>query len=192
MSQYEPNSETIKRERTVMEHIRNNPNLHHNALVKMIVPKFMAKTTFEKTRDSLVEKNLITVNTDGNMKFYIPTPNYESKTLNHFEKITNTSFHNLKNFIRRFAADYHHKDTDEKIHISNLLLRNLLQTDTGFTLLDSAKNPKKTLYRDEHLEIQQLIFHVFKIICDDKDFENIYPSIVGNLGGLLPKDFLDA
>jgi len=191
MSQYEPNSETIKRERTVMEHIRNNPKLHHNALVKMIVPKFMAKTTFEKTRDALVEKNLISISTEGNMKFYIPTINYESKTLNHFERTTNTAFHNLKNFIRRFAADYPHKDIDEKIHISNMLLRNLLQTDTGFTILDSTKNPKKTLYRDEHLEIQQMIFNVFTVIRNDRDFENIYPSIIGNLGGLLPRDFMD-
>ncbi len=54
-------------------------------------------------------------------------------------------------------TDYPHKNIDEKIIIANSLLRNLLFTDNGFTFLDSAKNPKKTLYKDEHLTIQQLI-----------------------------------
>jgi len=42
-----------------------------------------------------------------------------------------------------------------------MLLTSLLQTDNGFTILDSIKNPKKTLYQDEHLMIQQLIFSTF-------------------------------
>ena len=116
MSQSEPNSESIKRERIVLECIRKNPELHHNALLKLIVPEFMAKTTFEKTRDSLLGKNLISVKTKGNMKFYLPASDYEAKLLQHFEKITNLSFHNLKNSLRRFGVDYHHKDMSEKIH----------------------------------------------------------------------------
>jgi len=192
MSQYEPNSESIKRERTVLECIRKNPELHHNALLKLIVPEFMAKTTFEKTRDSLLGKNLISVKTKGNMKFYVPAQDYEAKLLQHFEKITNLSFHNLKNSLRRFNDDYHHKDMSEKIHLTNLLLRNLLQTDVGFTILDSTKNPKKTLYKDEHLEIQQLIFDIFKVIHDDKDHPNVYPALFSHLENLLPQDFLEA
>jgi hypothetical protein len=192
MSQYEPSLETIERERTVLDCIMENPSLHHNALVKMLVPEFMAKTTFEKTRDSLLEKNVITVKTKGNMKFYFPTVDYETKALHYFEKITNLSFHNLKNSIKRLGSDYPHKDIDEKINTVNLLLKNLFQTDVGFTFLDSAKNPKKTLYRDEHLEIQQLIFKVFEIIRKDKDHASIFPTIVSYLGNMLPKDFLNS
>ena len=47
-SQIEHNSEISERERVVLEKIKNNPNLHHNALLKQIIPEFMAKTTFEK------------------------------------------------------------------------------------------------------------------------------------------------
>lgn len=192
MSQYEPNSESIERERTVLECIRNNPKLHHNALLKLIVPEHMAKTTFEKTRNSLLEKNLISVKTESNMKFYIPVPDYEAKLLQHFEKITSISFHNLKNSVRRFSTDYHHKDMSEKIHLTNLLLRNLLQTEIGFTILDSTKNPKKTLYKDEHLEIQQMVFDIFGIIHDDKEHQNVYPALFSHLENLMPKDFLEA
>jgi len=187
MSHYEPNLEMYERERIVLESIKNNPDLHHNAVLKLIVPEFMAKTTFEKTRDSLLEKEIILVQNNGNMKFYSLTKNYEQKSQQHIEWSTNNSFHDLKSQIKRLDTDYPHKDVDEKITIANSLLRNLLRTDNGFTVLDSAKNPKKTLYRDEHLTIQQLIYQVFEVIRHDKDFEIIFPTIVSYLGIIMPK-----
>jgi len=191
MSHHEPNLEMYERERIVLESIKNNPDLHHNALLKLIVPEFMAKTTFEKTRDSLLGKEVISVHIKGNMKFYRQTENYEQKSQQHVEHNTNNSFHDLKLKIKRLDVDYQHKDVDEKIRIANSLLRNLLQTDNGFTILDSAKNPKKTLYRDEHLTIQQLIHQIFEMIRHDKDFELIFPTIVSYLGINMPKDSLD-
>jgi hypothetical protein len=191
MSRYKPNREIYERERVVLEYIKNNTDLHHNALIKLIVPEFMAKTTFEKTRDSLLEKEIISVQIKGNMKFYRQTENYEQKSQQHIERSTNNSFHDLKLKIKRLDTDYPHKDVDEKIIIANSLLRNLMQTDNGFTILDSAKNPKKTLYRDEHLTIQQLIHQVFEAIRHDKDFEIIFPTIVSYLGIIMPKDSLD-
>ncbi len=191
ISRYEPNLETYERERIVLENIKNNADLHHNALLKIIVPKFMAKTTFEKTRDSLLEKEIITVHSKGNMKFYFLTENYEQKSQRHIERSTTNSFHDLKLKIKKLDVDYPHKDVDQKIIIANSLLRNLLNTDNGFTILDSAKNPKKTLYKDEHLMIQQLIHQIFEIIRHDKDFEIIFPTIVSYLGIIMPKDSLD-
>ncbi|HJJ23099.1 MAG TPA: hypothetical protein OQH54_05220 [Nitrosopumilus sp.] len=191
MSQYEPNLNMYERERILLESIKNNLNLHHNALLKLIVPEFMAKTTFEKTRNALLEKEIISVQRKGNMKFYHPTENYEQKSQQHIEQNTNNSFHDLKLQVKRLDTDYPHKDVDEKITIAKSLLKNLLQTDNGFTVLDSAKNPKKTLYRDEHLMIQQLIHRVFEVIRHDKDFEIIFPSIVSYLGIAMPKNSLD-
>jgi len=191
MSHHEPNLDMYERERIVLESIKNNPDLHHNALLKLIVPEFMAKTTFEKTRDSLLEKEIISVQNKGNMKFYHLTENYEEKSQQHIEWSTNNSFHDLKSQIKRLETDYPHKDVDEKITIANSLLRNLLQTDNGFTILDSSKNPKKTLYKDEHLIIQQLIYHVFEVIRHDKDSEIIFPIIVSYLGIIIPKSSLE-
>ena len=191
MSRYEPNLEMYERERIVLESIQSNPNLHHNALLKLIVPEFMAKTTFEKTRDSLLEKEIISVHAKGNMKFYLPTENYEQKSQQHIERSTTNSFHDLKFKIKKLDVDYPHKDVDEKIIIANSLLRNLLNTDNGFTILDSAKNPKKTLYKDEHLTIQQLIHQIFEVIRHDKDFEIIFPTIVSYLGIIPSKDSMD-
>ncbi len=191
MSHYEPNPETYERERIVLECIKNNPNLHHNAILKLIVPEFMAKTTFEKTRNSLLKKEIITAEIKGNMKFYCPTENYEEKSYRHIERTTTNFFHDLKSQIKKLDTDYSHKDIDEKIIIANSLLRNLLQTDNGFTILDSSKNPKKTLYRDEHLIIQQLIHKVIEVIRHDKDFEIIFPTIVSYIGIIMPKTSID-
>lgn len=191
MSQSKPDDELYERERVVFEVIKNNPNLHHNALLKQIVPEFMAKTTFEKTRDSLLEKEIISVNHKGNMKFYVPVENYEERLQHRIERNTNNTYHDLKLKIKKLDLDYSHKDVDEKITLANSLLRNLILVDNGFTLLDSAKNPKKTLYHDEHLTIQQLINHIFEIIRKDKDFESIFPTIVSNLEIVLPSFSLD-
>ncbi len=191
ISQVEPNPKTYGRERIVFEIIKENPDLHHNALLKLIVPKFMAKTTFEKTRDSLLEKEVIFVQMQGNMKFYVITENYEEKIQHRIERNTNNSYHDLKLEIKRLDTDYPHKDVDEKIIFANSLLRNLIRVDNGFTILDSAKNPKKTLYHDEHLTLQQLIHQVFQVIRKDKDFEIIFPAIVSNVGLITPQISLD-
>ena len=92
----EHNFEISERERVVLERIKDNPDLHHNALLKQIVTEFMVKTTFEKTWDSLLEKEIIFVKTSGNMKFYVFTENYEEKIRNRIEHITNNSYHDLK------------------------------------------------------------------------------------------------
>jgi len=186
VAQLEPRFVQYERERIVFEIIQENPNLHHNALIRQIVPQFMAKTTFEKTRDSLLEKEIISVTKEGNMKFYSIIDNYEEKFQHRIEKKTNNSFHDLKLEIKRLDTDYSHKDIDEKILLANSILKNLISTDNGFTLMDSFKNPKKTLYRDEHLTIQQLIYHVFEVIKKDNDFKIIFPTIVGNVQFFTP------
>ena len=182
MRQNEPDLQMYERERIVFEIIKNNSELHHNALLKLIVPKFMAKTTFEKTRNSLLDKEMISESLKGNMKFYTPVENYEQKSFQQIEHFTNTSFHDLKLEIKRLEIDYPRKDVDEKIRLASFLLKSLLKTDNGFTLLDSIKNPKKTLYRDEHLTLQQLVFKVLKIVKTDSDLNLIYPTIISHFG----------
>ena len=191
MSQFKPDAETYERERVVFEMIKNNPNLHHNALLKQIVPEFMAKTTFEKTRDSLLEKEIIFVKTSGNMKFYVFTEKYEEKIRYSIEHNTNNSYHDLKLKIKKLNSNYVHNDIDKKIMLANFLLVNLVRVDNGFTVLDSVKNPKKTLYGDEHLTIQQLTHQVFTTIKNDKDFGIVFPIVVSNVGFFMPQDSLD-
>ncbi len=181
MSQIEPEETSFERERVILEEIQNNPNLHHNALIKSIVPKYMAKTTFERTKNRLVEKNILSVSQRGNKKFYSITENYQKRSLQLIERISHVNYQDLQHEIKRAKEDFHHKDVTEKICLSVHLLRGLLQIDNGFTILDATKNPKKTLYKDEHLEIQEMISKIFEEITNDKDFELVYPTVMSYL-----------
>ena len=181
MSQIEPEETSFERERVILEGIQNNPNLHHNALIKSIVPKHMAKTTFERTKNRLIEKNILSVSQRGNKKFYSITENYQKNSLQLIERISHLNYQDLQHEIKRAKEDYHHKDVNEKISTSVQLLRGLLQIDNGFTFLDSIKNAKRTLYKDEHLSIQEMISEIFEVITNDKDFELVYPTVMSYL-----------
>ncbi len=182
MSQFEHKEIQLERERVVLEEIKNNPRSHHNDLVKIIVPKYMAKTTFEKTRDSLVEKNIITFTIQGNRKFYQITEKYEKKTLQLIERITISNFQYLKHEIKKIDENFRHKDINDKILSFSNILKELFQTDNGLTFLDSIKDSRRTLYKDEHLEIQEMISFVFKSITKEKESEIILPTVISCIG----------
>ena len=77
MSQFEREERVFGREKAILEEVQKNPNLHHNALLKLIVPKHMAKTTFERTKNRLIEKNILSASQIGNKKFYSISGNYQ-------------------------------------------------------------------------------------------------------------------
>ena len=189
MSQFEPKEIDFERERVVLEQIQKNPNLHHNALIRLIVPKHMAKTTFERIRNNLIEKNIINFTTKGNRKFYQITENYEQKSIHLIERITISNFQHLKNKIKKFDGNFHHRDVNEKILSASDILRKLFQTDNGLTLLDSIKNSKKTLYKDEHLEIQEMISCIFRYITKEDDSKIMLPTVINSVGVDLLKNF---
>jgi hypothetical protein len=189
MSQFEPEKSFFEREMVILEEIQKNPELHHNALIRKIVPKYMAKSTFERTRDKLIEKNVLSCNFKGNRKFYQMTERYEIKSMQIIERITISNFQRIKHEIKRMDDDFHHKDVSEKIQSYTQLLRELLQTDNGLTLLDSIKNSKKTLYKDEHLEIQEMISFVFQCIARQKDSEIIFSTVISCIGSTFSKSF---
>jgi hypothetical protein len=189
MSRFEANNISFERERAVLDAIQKNPDLHHNGLIKLIVPKYMAKTTFEKTKNHLLEKNVLEVIQKGNRKFYCISDNYQKKSQQLIERISHENYQFLQHEVRREKENYHHKDVNEKISKSVQLLRGLLQTDNEFTLLDSVKNAKKTLYKDEHQIIQEMISKVFEMIKGDKDFEIIYPAVMSYIENTVSKIF---
>ena len=188
MSQFEPEETSFERERAILEEIKKNPNLHHNALIKSIVPKYMAKTTFEKTKNQLIEKNILTVSQIGNKKFYSITENYQKSSIQLIERISHEKYQILQHEIRRIKDDYRHKDVNEKISTGVKLFRSLLQVDNGFTFLDSIKNAKKTLYKDEHLAIQEMISIIFNTISEGKDSELVYPQVMSYLEETISKN----
>ena len=97
------------------------------------------------------------------------------------ERITNENYHDMHQLTKKIQDEFYHKDVNEKISLSIQLLNNLIQTDNGFTILDSIKNPKKTLYKDEHLLIQEMISNIFKLILNDKDSKIIFSVVINRI-----------
>lgn len=187
MSQFEREDIRFEREKAILDAIKNNPNLHHNEIIKIIVPTHMAKTTFERTRNELIEKNVLSYTMKGNKKFYHITENYQTKTLHIIERISNLNFQNLQHEVKHWNENYHRKDVNEKILYSKQLLKKLFQIDNEFTFLDAIKNSKKTLYKDEHQTIQEMISKIFFNITNDKDSEIIFQSMINYVDLNLPK-----
>ena len=171
----------LERERVIIEHIKSEGSIHHNALIRKLVPEFMAKTTFEKVRDSLVEKQIISMKMSKNRKIYSINQNVEGKSFQKIEQITNQLFHDIKMRIRKVETDYSHKDNSEKINTAYKIIDELLTIDNGFTILDSIKNPKKTLYKDEHMDIQELINQVLEIVKKDKNSQINLATVISSL-----------
>ena len=62
------------------------------------------------------------------------------------------------------------------------LKKNIRESDVTLmlshgTLSSRVKNAKKTLYKDEHQAIQQMIYKIFEIILQDKNSDLIYPMV---------------
>ena len=104
------------------------------------------------------------------------------------ERISHEKYQILQHKIRRIKNDYRHKDVDGKISTCVQLFRSLLQVDNGFTFLDSIKNAKRTLYKDEHLVIQEMISIIFHMISDGKDSELVYPQVMSYIEGTISKN----
>lgn len=178
MSQFEREEIHFEREKVILEAIKNNPNLHHNEIIKLVVPAHMAKTTFEKIRDELIEKNVLAFSMKGNKKFYHIMENYQTKTLHLIERITHLNFQNVQHEVKHWNESYYHKDVNEKILYSKQILKKLFQINNEFTFLDAIKNSKKTLYKDEHQKIQEMISNIFSNITNEKNSEIIFQSMI--------------
>jgi len=190
---YQPdeNDKPMGREIVVLEYIGKFPNSNHNSLMREIVinDNLMAKKTFEKTIKSLISKGVLKSYKAKNMIIYIRTDNFEESYNSHLEKQTEVLYKFMTHEIKRISDSYKNYSIEDKIFNISYHLQNILKTDTGFTILDSLKNPDDTLYANEHQTNQQIIANLLSIVRDDKDFKTVYPLVMNSLGIFPPMNF---
>ncbi len=175
----------IGRELIVLDYIDRFPKANHNSLMKEVVekePREMAKKTFEKTIQSLISKGIIKFYKAKNMKFYVRVGDFKEKYDGTLEKATGTMYRFMQKEVERIEKNYKNFSIEEKCFQVSYHLRNVLQTDTGFTILDSMKDRDDTLYQDEHQKNQQLVGRLLAIVRNDKDFLTVYPIVMNSLG----------
>lgn len=59
-----------KRERAIFRIIRSHPDIHHNRLKRMVVPRYMATKTYEHIIKDFIERKMINVENVKNRKSY--------------------------------------------------------------------------------------------------------------------------
>lgn len=183
MTYLEPRIESIEREIQVLKFIENNEGLNHNSVLDIIVNQqnLMAKATFEKCIKNLIEKNIVEVEQRGNKKHYQLRQNYDHVHKARLERGTEILFHAVKKELHHIKDGYRHLSVDQKSQKMFKIISNCITISSGFTLMDSVKNPKKMLYRDEQIDIQQMINDAFRIMTEDKDFEHVYKVVTAYL-----------
>jgi len=183
MTYLEPRIESIEREIQVLKFIENNEGLNHNSVLDIIVNQqnLMAKATFEKCIKNLIEKNIVEVEQRGNKKHYQLRLNYDHVHKARLERGTEILFHAVKKELHHIKDGYQHLSVDQKSQKMFKIISNCITISSGFTLVDSVKNPKKMLYRDEQIDIQQMINDAFRIMTEDKDFEHVYKVVTAYL-----------
>lgn len=179
MAQYSHKAESIEREIQILNVIENNPNLNHNSIINIIVnkEKSMAKATFEKSIKNMLEKNIINVEQIGNKKYYSIKQDYEHIHQTRLERGTEILFHSIKKQSQHLKERYQHLSIDEKSHSVIQIILDCLTVGGGFTIIDALKNPKKILYKDEQIFIQEIINEMFHLMKNDKDFEHTYKIV---------------
>ncbi len=59
-----------KRESILIRTIRSHPDIHHNELKRLVVPRYMATKTYEHVVKDLIERKMINVENIKNRKHY--------------------------------------------------------------------------------------------------------------------------
>ena len=193
MTYNDESNKPIGREIIVLDYIDRFPNSNHNTLMKEVVVKDgqMAKKTFEKTIKSLISKGIIKSYQSKNMKIYVRVDNFKESFDGTLEKATGTMFRFMKSEVKRIETNYKNFNIEQKVFQISYHLRNVLQTDTGFTILDSMKDRDDTLYKDEHQQNQQFVGRLLAIVKNDKDFLTVYPMVMNSLGIFPAIDYQD-
>lgn len=191
MTHYEPKSESIKREIQVLKIIEDNPNLNHNSVMDIAVnrQKIMAKATFEKCIKSLIEKNVLIVKQEANKKHYFLKENFEHVHQVRMERGVEILFHSVKKAIPHLKERYPHLSIDEKSQKVFEIISDCLTISEGFIVIGSIKNPKKIIYKDEQIDLQNMINEVFQMIKSDKDFNHVYKVVASYLLPSLSEDY---
>lgn len=174
-----PNSNEMSRyEFTTLEIIQKNPDIHHNALLKIVVPKHMAKKTAEKAIRSLSQRGLIFIHKVGRQTQYSfnegkdqINPEQLKKSILTWTRFDEADTINLKQC-------YSNLSTIQKASESLFQIQLALQNISQLSFLESLEEPKEEPYKKEKLKLKKRIREIIDLIRNDEDYKIIYPVIM--------------
>jgi hypothetical protein len=128
-----------KRESIIIRMIRSHPDIHHNELKRLVVPKYMATKTYEHIIKDFVERKMINVENIKNRKHYSVSsgfPEYPVKVhlgeLSHLVDEMRDRLKELKSKYPRFSKQ---KKEQLALDLSHLYYNTRIQVVRVFELL---------------------------------------------------------
>ena len=162
----------LNREEIVRSEIAKHTDIHQAKLKNIIVPKHMAKTTFEKTLKNIQVKRLTDFRYEGNRKIWY----VEGVTVQKFKELENY-IKDLERKLPKISKEFHNKTLTEKAQEVKWLF-SLYEGNMSFinVIHILEKTPKKEY--DKSLELMHRYLETnMKIWKKDKDSEQLIAEL---------------
>ncbi|MGI0046560.1 MAG: hypothetical protein ACREBB_05155, partial [Nitrosotalea sp.] len=142
-----PETKTIdgsrKRENVIIRTIRSHPDIHHNGLKRLIVPRHMATKTFEHIIKDFIERKMINVQSIKNRKHYsIPLgfPDHPVKVhLSDLSQLVDEMRARLKELKGKYSRFPKNKKEQLALDLSHMYYDTRLQVIKIFELLGKER-----------------------------------------------------
>ncbi|AFS80669.1 hypothetical protein NKOR_03895 [Candidatus Nitrosopumilus koreensis AR1] len=178
-AQLRPNSsEMTQYEFKILEIIQKNPDIHHNGILDLSVPKYMAKKTAQRAIQSLISRGLIFVNKVGRQTQYSFNEGKEQINPDDLRKsvLVWSMFdeHDTKMLEKRYSELSTMQKTGEALFQIQLALQNISQ----LSLLESLENPSEESLKKERIKLKKRIRKIINLVRKDKDYKIVYPVMM--------------
>ena len=178
MTQFDAQNKGNTYEIKVLQAIHDYPEENHNGILRIVVPKHMAKNTAEKSIKRLIDRKVIIPQTVGNKKYYRIIRPELNKTKENLDKGTIIYYQILLAEIQNLEKQYSKLDTEGKTVRSLWILQLLTRLNTAYTIQNAIIDPEKLLMKNFRVSVQLLIKKIFDIILNDKKSRSlVYPIV---------------
>ena len=162
----------------VLETIQKNPDIHHNALLRLVVPKFMAKKTAEKSIKSLSQRGMIYIHKVGRQTQYAFNEGKDQINPEDLKKsaLIWRMFDELD--VKQLKQRYHELPTMQKTSESLFQIQRALHNISKLSFLEALENPNEESLKKEKLKLKKMIRTIIDIVRKDKDYKIVYPVIM--------------
>ena len=162
----------LNREKIVIDEITKHTEIPQAKLKNIIVPKYMAKTTFEKTLKNIQVKRLTDFRFEGNRKIWY----VEGVTVQKFKELENY-IKDLERKLPKISKEFHNKTLTEKAQEVKWLF-SLYQGNMSFlNLMYLLENTPKKEY-EKSLELMHRFLKInVSVWKKDKDSEQLVAEL---------------
>ena len=172
---------SASRQSKILELIRQKQRIHHNALKKLVVPRYMSNQTFVDTVKFLTEMNGIQVAQYGDNKKYYTLPSAELPDEDTVSRITIKSYKSMEQKVKELKGVYQKFSVQEKTIISIQYITSIFSALNGITLYMALSDSKLLKFKRIEENYRKRIQDIFNMIGNDKQRALVFPLVFDSI-----------